>query len=238
MRTLCIDIGGTGIKMLTLDEHHDGASERQRERTPHPARPEAVLRVIGEMATAAPPFDRVSVGFPGVVVRGVVHTAPNLGTKWWRDFELAKVVTELLDKPVLVINDADLQGYGVIQSRGVEMVLTLGTGLGAALFTEGQLVPNLELGHHPFKKNKTYEQRISDTERKRVGNKRWRRRVREMVDQLEPIFNFDRLYIGGGNARLLRDSLGSKVTLFDNAEALKGGSRPWQQSAPTFWATR
>jgi len=126
-----------------------------------------------------------------------------------------------------VVNDADLQGYGVISGHGVELVLTLGTGLGSALYVDGHAVPNLELGHHPFKKRKTYEQRISDAQLKRIGKKRWRRRVREMLAQLEPIFNYDRLYLGGGNARFLK-KVPDNVQVFENVEGLRGGVVLWR----------
>ncbi len=226
-RTLAIDIGGTGIKMIVLDPEGHPVNERARELTPHPAAPKDVLKVIRKMVPAQPAFDRVSVGFPGVVVRGVVRTAPNLDTKLWSGHDLQTEIHSVTNKPVRVINDADLQGYGVIRGQGVELVLTLGTGLGAALFVDGHLVPNLELGHHPFRKGETYEERVSNAERKRIGNKRWARRVHRVLEQLEPIFNYDDLYIGGGNARKLDHDLPKNVHVFENVEGLAGGIRLW-----------
>jgi polyphosphate glucokinase len=229
--TLAIDIGGTGIKMLPLDARGNALSERARELTPDPAVPEAVLGVIHQMLATQPTFDRVSVGFPGVVVRGLVKTAPNLGSDYWENCDLKAAITQMTSKPTRVVNDADLQGYGVITGIGLEMVLTLGTGLGSALFNDGHLVPNLELGHHPYgdKKGRTYEQRVSDEERKRIGKKRFAARVLEMIAQLAPIYNFDRLYIGGGNARRLDpDILPRDVTLFQNVDGLRGGIKLWE----------
>ena len=117
LRTLTIDIGGTGIKLLPVDDNGDKLAERNRELTPKPATPEAVLAVIKEMVSKQEPFDRVSVGFPGVVKHGVVKTAPNLGTKVWKDVDLKSAIAEFVDKPVRVLNDAELQGYGVIDGK-------------------------------------------------------------------------------------------------------------------------
>jgi polyphosphate glucokinase len=228
MRTLTIDIGGTGIKLLPVDDNGDRLAERHRELTPMPATPEAVLAVIGDMAIKQEPFDRVSVGFPGVVVNGVTKTAVNLGAEEWKGFDLASAIAELVDKPVRILNDADLQGYGVIDGKGVELVLTLGTGLGTALYVNGHLMPNLEMGHHPLRTGKTYEELVCNAELKRLGKKRWRTRVDLVIATLEPIFNYDKLHIGGGNAKKLKDPLPDNVRLFDNVEALAGGVRLWQ----------
>lgn len=132
LRTLSIDIGGTGTKMLVLDADGQPVTERMREKTPHPTTPKALLHTLSVMIAAHKPFDRVSVGFPGVVAHGVVRTAPNLGTELWEGQSLQTEIAELTGRPTRVINDADLQGYGVIQGTGVELVLTLGTGLDPA----------------------------------------------------------------------------------------------------------
>jgi len=228
LKTLTIDIGGTGIKMVPLDDKGSAIIERVRELTPKPATPKSVIEVIKKMVALQSGYDRVSVGFPGVVVRGVVSTAPNLGTKAWRGFDLRAAIRELTGKPVRVINDADLQGYGVIEGRGVELALTLGTGLGSALYSDGHLVANLELGHHPYGKGKTYEDRVSNAARKKIGNKRFRARVKAMIKQLQPILNFDRLYLGGGNAKRLNPKrLAKNVKIFTNVEGMGGGIRLW-----------
>lgn len=228
--TLSVDIGGTGIKMIGLDSEGNPINERARCLTPQPATPKAVLEVIRQMLAGQPEFDRMSVGFPGVVIQGVVHTAANLDPAW-RRFDLGAELRQHPGKPVRIINDADLQGYGVIEGRGVELVLTLGTGLGSALFVNGRLVPNLELGHHPFKKGKTYEERVSDAEFKRLGKKEWSERVGEMLAQLQPIFNYDTLYLGGGNAEHVKVPLPSNVRLFSNVDGMTGGIRLWQHES-------
>lgn len=227
-RTLAIDIGGTGTKMLVLDAAGRPATERTRRLTPSPATPKAVLDALEAMIAEQPAFQRVALGFPGVVVAGVVRTAPNLGTALWHGFDLGGALGRLTRKPVRVLNDCDLQGYGVIEGRGVELVLTLGTGMGSALYVDGHLVPNLELGHHPFDKGKTYEQRVSDRTLQRIGKKRWSARVAAAIATLEPIINYDVLWLGGGNARKLRVELPANVRLFDNVAGLTGGARVWR----------
>ncbi len=225
--TLSIDIGGTGIKMILLDADGRPLTERVRMLTPKPARPQAVLDVIRRMIGGMPRFDRVSVGFPGVVDHGIVRTAVNLGGDIWRDHPLEHDLERLCRCPVRVINDADLQGYGVVEGRGVELVLTLGTGLGSALFVDGRLVPNLELGHHPFKKGKTYEERVSDAELKRLGKKEWSKRVLDALETLLPIFNPRILHLGGGNAQLLKGKVPSVVRTFGNVDGMTGGIKLW-----------
>jgi len=227
LQTLTIDIGGTGTKMIDLDDKGEALGERHRELTPHPATPEALLGVITEMLKKHDGYDRVSVGFPGVVRQGVVYTAPNLGTEAWRGFDLGKALTERTQKPTRVLNDAELQGYGVISGKGLEMVLTFGTGLGTALYTNGHLVPNLELGHHPLHKGKSYEDLVRDDELERIGKKRWRKRVALVFETLERIFNYDRLYVGGGNAKKLKEPLPERAERFDNVEGMEGGVALW-----------
>jgi polyphosphate glucokinase len=226
LHTLCIDIGGTGIKMIVLDPEGNPVNERARELTPKPATPEAMLDVMRGMLPKQPRFDRVSVGFPGVVRHGTTYTAANVDSTWI-GFNLGTKLEALTGKPTRVLNDADLQGYGVIEGQGVEMVLTLGTGVGSALFVNGHLVPNLELGHHPFQKDKTYEERLSDAELKEHGKQKWSKRVGEMLEVLSAIFNYDRLHIGGGNAEHIKCDLPANVTIFDNVDGMTGGIALW-----------
>lgn len=227
MRTLCIDIGGSGIKAIVLDLEGAPVTERARLETPDPATPDSVLPVILDLARQQGDFDRVSVGFPGVVVDGTTRTAPNLHDSW-AGFALASTLQDRLQKPVRAANDAGVQGLGVIERLGVEVVLTLGTGMGFGLYVDGRYVPNIELAHHPFTKGKSYEDRVDNAARKKIGNKRWNRRVREVIATLDPVFNYRRLYVGGGNARhLTKEGLPANVTLVDNVAGLLGGIRLW-----------
>jgi polyphosphate glucokinase len=179
------------------------------------------------MADTLPPHRRVSVGFPGVVKNGVALTAPNLGNELWRGVPLEERLTELLQRPVRAINDADLQGLGVASGVGVELVLTLGTGMGAALFTDGALVPNLEMGHHPLRNGETYEDIVRDSELKRIGPVEWTARVLDAIEQLEPIFNYDMLHLGGGNVEHLQADLPDNARVFSLAEAMRGALKLW-----------
>lgn len=227
-RTLSIDIGGTGLKMIVLSPHGEPVDERGRVLTPRPATPGAVIEALRGLIAQQPEFDRVSVGFPGVVHEGVTWTAPNLHRSW-RGVSLAKTLREITGKPVRVANDADVQGYASVEGCGVEMVLTLGTGLGSALFVDGKLVPNLELGHHPFRKGRTYEDDVGKAALQALGKKKWRKRVARVIDQLEPIWNYRLLHIGGGNVKHLKpDDLPKNVRLHSNLGGVLGGIALWR----------
>ena len=226
-KTLSIDIGGSGIKMLVLNETGEPLTDRARVETPQPPVPERVLAAIGELVASQGSFDRVSVGFPGVVRHGITYTAVNLDQAWI-GFDLASTLSQQIDKPVRVANDADIQGLGAIAGQGVELVLTLGTGVGSALFLNGKLVPNLEMGHHAFRKGETYEEQLGRAALEEIGAKRWNRRLEKAIAQLERLFNFDRLYLGGGEARKINLDLPENVTVVSNVLGLLGGIALWR----------
>jgi polyphosphate glucokinase len=227
-RTLSIDIGGTGLKMMVLDAAGKPLNERARVETPKPATPAAVLRALAGLIRQQPPFDHVSVGFPGVVHGGIVRTAPNLDRKF-AGFDLAKALSRVAKKSVRVANDADVQGFGAIRGRGLEMVITLGTGMGSGLYVDGRLVPNLELAHHFYSSGKTYEEYVGKAALDKVGKKRWRRRVGRVIKHLEPVFNYQRLYIGGGNAKHLHVAdLPANVKIVSNEAGVLGGIALWR----------
>jgi len=225
-RTLAVDVGGTGIKALVLDESGIALSKPNRQLTPQPALPEPVIRTIAELA-ADLSFDRVAVGFPGVVRQGVTITAPNLHPDW-RGFAFAKTLAERLGRPVRVANDADVQGFGAILGEGLEMVLTLGTGMGSALFVDGILVPNLELAHHPFAEGKTYEQWLGQASLEQIGTQAWLEWLDRAIELVRNTFNFDVLYLGGGNARILDPTaMAADVRVVQNIAGLLGGIALW-----------
>jgi len=228
-RTLSVDIGGTGIKAIILNDQGDALTERGRVETPRPATPRAILRVIDRLA-AQGPFDRISVGFPGVVRNGVTKTAPNLD-EGWQNFTLAKELGKRFKRPVRVANDADVQGFGAIDGRGVELVLTLGTGLGSALFVDGTLVPNLELAHHRFRRGKTYEEQLGNAALKKAGKGRWNKRLRRALRTLERLFSYDRVYLGGGNAKKITGALPPKTKTVANITGLLGGIALWHANS-------
>ena len=229
IRTLAVDIGGSGVKVLVMDEEGMPLTERDRLDTPQPATPEAILRVIAKLASNKD-FDRVSVGFPGVVKQGKTETAVNLNPDWI-GFDLATALEQLLGQPTRVINDADMQGLGAIRGTGVELVITLGTGFGSALFLSGELVPNLEMGHHPFRKGETYEQQLGRAALDSRGKRRWNERVQQAIATLQPLFNLDMLYIGGGNAKHITIELPPNVKVVPNVTVLLGGIALWRNES-------
>jgi polyphosphate glucokinase len=228
-RVLAIDIGGTGLKAALLNLEGEMLTERIRIETPHPCKPNDLVDALVRLVEPLAGFDYVSVGFPGVVRTGKIITAPNLGTEELGGFDLATTLQERLGKPVRVINDADMQGFGAIEGNGLEMVITLGTGFGSALFMDGVLAPHLEIAHLPFRKNKDYDQQIGDKTRKKVGKKVWNRRVRRAIDTLRALTHFDKLYIGGGNADRINFELGPDVKIISNECGVRGGAWLWRQ---------
>lgn len=227
IRTLAIDIGGSGLKMLVLDGEGHPITERSREPTPKKRTPEKVLAVLAGQIAGQGEFDRVSVGFPGVVVDGVAHKAVNLDPAW-DGFNVAKALEDLTSKPVRVANDADVQGLGVIDGQGVELVITLGTGIGTALYMDGHSVANLELGHHPFSKDRTYEECLGNAAMKKVGKEKWNRRLEKAITIWDRVFNYRMLYLGGGNARKIAFELPANAQKVPNIAGLLGGIALWR----------
>ncbi|MEM7062000.1 MAG: ROK family protein [Cyanobacteria bacterium P01_B01_bin.77] len=225
--TLAVDIGGSGIKVILLDATGQAISERARLKTPSPATPGAVIDAIAALAADQPSFERVSVGFPGVVRHGIIYTAVNLD-KGWDEYPLADQLTQRLNCPVKVANDADIQGFGAISGKGVELVITLGTGFGSALFVDGHLVPNLEMAHHRFRKNQSYEEQLGRAALEKAGKEKWNRRLEKAIASLEHLFNYDRLYIGGGEAKNITFPLADNTAVVSNRLGLLGGIALWR----------
>jgi polyphosphate glucokinase len=228
--TLAIDIGGTRLKAGVLSPVGDMVAGPARADTPRPATPDAVLKVLSELFGTLGSIQRISIGFPGVVRRGRVLTAPNLDTKAWHDFPLAQVLAERLGVPARLANDATVQGLGVIAGHDLECVITLGTGMGFALFEEGIPGPHLELAHHPVRGRKTYDQYLGNAALRAIGRKRWNRRVRTAIGHIATLTNFDALYIGGGNSRHVQGELPEKVRIVSNEAGITGGIRLWDAS--------
>jgi polyphosphate glucokinase len=229
MRTLSIDIGATHTKASVLSARGKMLHERVRADTPDNPTPRQLVAIIKQLASQLPRYDRVSVGFPGVVREGIVRTAANLGDKRFAGFNLVRALERALGAPVRACNDADMQGYGAIHGRGVEMVITLGTGFGTAIFQNGRLGPHLELAHHPFVGKRTYEDELSDAALAKVGKREWNRRLSHAIELLRVLTCFDHLYIGGGNSRHVRLKLPSDITVVDNKAGITGGVRLWDR---------
>ena len=225
--TLAIDIGGTGLKASVLDPEGKMLVDRLRIDTPYPCPPPVMLQTLAGLVAPLPPYDRVSVGFPGVVRDGRVLTAPHFGNEVWHNHPLAAALEKRLGKPVRLLNDAEVQGLGIIHGAGLEVVLTLGTGVGSAVFREGRLMPHLELAQHPLHKDKTYNGYVGDDARRHHGVKKWSARVLKMIAIVDTLLNYDTLYLGGGNAAHLKVKLPAHVKLASNDAGITGGIRLW-----------
>jgi polyphosphate glucokinase len=239
--TLAIDIGGTGLKASVLDAAGRKLVDRVRTKTPYPCPPRVLVRELDRLTHQLPSWDRVSVGFPGFVRAGRVLTAPNLSTKRgpgtpmsrklveaWAGYPLAAELEGRLGKPTRLANDADMHGLAVIGGEGLELVLTLGTGLGTAVFLDGVPTPHLELALMPFRGRGTFQDELGNATRRRIGNRRWSKRVLEAVEMFDALLHIDRLYVGGGNAKKLTVDLGHRVELVDNAAGILGGIKLWE----------
>ncbi|MHB8466062.1 MAG: ROK family protein [Acidimicrobiales bacterium] len=244
LRTLSIDVGGITIKGAVLDESGSMVSQRLSAETRYPAWPTTIVSLVAALVGEVS-FDRVSVGFPGMVRSGRVLTAPSFWSDSgpggevsnelvaaWSGFALADVLSEKLAAPTRVVNDADMQGLAVIERRGLEVVMTLGTGFGTAMFLDGQLLPHFEFAGHPFREGQPYGWQLADVTRREVGDEAWNARVKEAIHNLRALTFFDRLYIGGGNAQRLTIKLRDDVRIVDNVAGILGGFRVWNAAAP------
>jgi polyphosphate glucokinase len=227
LRILSIDIGGSHVKATILNSKGELQMDYKKADTPSPATPDNIITAIQTLVKGFTEYDHISVGFPGYVKNGVVKTAPNLTTKYWANFDLSKKLSEVLGKPTKVVNDADMQGLGVVSGNGLEMVLTLGTGFGSALLLDGNLLPHLEMAHHPLTKSATYDQYIGDKALDKLGDKKWNKRVQHIIKVLKTVFNYDTLYIGGGNSRKINFKLDKNIKVITNQDGIKGGARLW-----------
>ena len=241
-RTLAIDIGGSGLKAIVLEPDGEMVSERTRRETPYPCTPPVLLDELTALVATQPEHDRISVGFPGAIRNGRVREVPAFSRRgpglppdpelvaMWTGFELEAALAERLAKPIRVANDADVQGCAVIEGRGMELVITLGTGVGCAVFFDGRLLPHMELSHGTFG-GTSIEVACGDNERQKIGKDHWRKRVHEALDAFEAMVLPDHLYIGGGNAKKLDpDTIGPNRTIVPNISGLLGGIALWERT--------
>jgi polyphosphate glucokinase len=241
VKTLSIDVGGTRLKASVLDRDGKMLVEKVRIDTPYPCPPEVLIESLRRLAGALPEYHRASVGFPGLIRKGVVRVVPALSRRKpggprnptlaarWVGFRLRNALEEAFGVPTLVANDADVQGSAVVRGDGFELVVTLGTGVGCALFEDGVLLPHLELSHGHYKRGISIDIALGDAERERIGNKRWNRRVARGLQWLERMVLFDRMYVGGGNAKHLALDLGPRAELVSNTAGITGGIRLWDR---------
>jgi polyphosphate glucokinase len=220
-------------------------TDRVRVRTPYPCPPELMINTLTALVAPLPAYDRVAVGFPGMVRDGRVLSTPHYVTEAgpftparpdlvdaWAKYDIQTTLAEALGVPTRVVNDAEMHGVAVICGDGFEIVLTLGTGVGFAMFNRGQILPKVELSQHPLRKRQTYDEQLGDIARREIGNRRWSKRVVDAVGIVQNVFWPDRLYLGGGNARHVLLDLGPDVTIVANTAGLLGGVRIWDVPRP------
>jgi len=240
-RTLSIDCGGGKLKATVLDRDGKMVAGRLRVPTPYPLPPDLLVKTLLDLVAELPAYDRVSVGFPGVIRGGRVLATPHYVTeagpftpprpdlvRAWDCFDVQAELRSAFGKPTRVVNDAEVAGYAVIEGRGFEVLLGLGTGLGCALFDDGRLLPKVELSAAPFSDGETYDEQLGNHTRRRIGNEAWTQRVIRALDGLHRVLWWDRLYLGGGNTKHLTADLGRPVTIAPNAAGLLGGVRLWE----------
>jgi polyphosphate glucokinase len=217
MKILVIDVGGTHVKVRVT-------GQKNRLEIPSGLTMTANKMVVAvRKIIAGWKYDVITIGYPGLVLHGRIVSEPhNLGHGWVKfDFKKA------FGRPVKIINDAAMQALGSYEGRRM-LFLGLGTGLGSAMIVDGVLEP-MELAHLPYKKGRTYEDYVGLAGLKRLGKKKWRRHVRDVVGQLKSALEADYVILGGGNAKLLK-KLPPDSELGDNANAFRGGLRLWSKS--------
>jgi len=214
-KILTLDVGGTHVKLCLSGAR----TERMFASGPTLTPRKMVAKVRALCADWR--YEVLSIGYPGVVLHGKPVAEPhNLG-KGWVGFSFARA----FGKPVRIVNDAALQALGCYR-KGRMLFLGLGTGLGSALIIDGVLEPT-ELAHLPYKHGRTYEEYVGERARKRLGGKKWRRAVADVIERLGKALEVDEVVVGGGNARRLK-RLPDATRCVPNSNAFIGGARLWQ----------
>ena len=200
-----IDIGGSGIKGALVDtEKGVLTTDRYRVPTPQPSKPKAVAKAVAEVVEHFEWNGPIGCTFPAIIKKGVAYSAANVDDEWIGT-DAARIIQRYTGDPVLIINDADAAGIAEMHfgagrgHTGVVIMLTLGTGIGSAIFVNGELVPNTELGHLELR-GKDGEDRASDRIRteKDLSWKKWAKRLNEYIQHVEFLFSPDLFIIGGG----------------------------------------
>ena len=245
VHTLAIDCGGSGIKGSVLDEAGTMRAKRFRIPTPYPIPPATFLGALHEVASQLPPAERITVGMPGMLRHGVVVHTPHYITRRgprsrvlpelveaWSGYDARAGVTASFGMPALVLNDAEVHGAGVVAGAGLEVMLTLGTGLGCAVFDGGRLAPHLEMSHAPVRRGTTFDTYIGDRDRRRIGDLRWSRRVLSMVEDAAArsssgTGSTSAAATPSGSPRPTWREMGRDVVVVPNSAGIVGGVRAW-----------
>ena len=243
VNTLAIDIGGSSFKATVLDPDGQMLLDRVRVDTPYPCSPDQFVETVTALVEPLPEAARVSVGFPGMVRKGVVLHVPSLSREVpggpevpkraapWTGYDLESRLRDALGKPVLVMNDADVQACAAVEGKGFELVLTLGTGVGTAVFSDGTLLPHMELSHFPWGKKDSYDIVLGNAARRKVGNVKWSKKLKKALADFDEVLFPDHVYLGGGNTKHLTidlADLGGRVSVVPNTAGLLGGVRVWE----------
>jgi len=221
---LAVDVGGTHVKILST-----GHDEPRKFVSGPMLTPQRMVSGIKKLARGWK-YDAVSMGYPGVVLRGRPIVEPHNLAKGWVGFDYRAAFR----RPVKIMNDAAMQALGSYKS-GVMLFLGLGTGLGSALVADG-IVEALELGHLPYKKG-TFEDYVGLRGLKKRGKKKWRKHVANVVEQLVAALEPDDVVLGGGNVKLLK-KLPPGCRMGHNANAFVGGFRMWEEAGDRKPAAR
>jgi polyphosphate glucokinase len=229
-QTLAIDIGGTGLKASVLDYSGRMVETHVRIPTPYPCSPAILVEALVELTAPLTSYDRISIGFPGVVRDGRIITAPHFKGKTWKDYPLAETLARRFGKPARVLNDAEVQGLGIIKGQGLEVVLTLGTGVGSAIFSNGALTPHLELAQHPVHRDETYNEYVGNAARQALSGRKWNKRVLKVIEHVYSLVHYDILYLGGGNAARVTVALPDNIHIASNDAGITGGIRLWDEA--------
>ena len=246
--TLTVDCGGTGIKASVLDKGGKVLIDFPYLKTPYPLSPSKLISIIDDFVKADNRIKRVTLGLPGMIRGGKVIVIPHYVNasgprgvldphlkKAWYGFDMQAALNKKLKLPTLVLNDAEIHGASVITGKGLETVLTFGTGLGCAIFNDGKLAPHLEISHATIRYGKSIDAWIGEISRRRMGNQLWSRRVKALIEELYPMIVWDKLYIGGGNSsRISKSALRSfdyKVKIIPNSAGVTGGVKAWDLRA-------
>jgi polyphosphate glucokinase len=217
-RILAIDVGGSHVKTRL-----SGRREMRQFESGPKLTPSQMVKRVHEL-NGDLRFDLVSIGYPGIVVHGKIIAEPyNLG-RGWVGYDFRKA----FGRPTHIMNDAAMQALGSYEG-GRMLFLGLGTGLGSAMIVDDVVAP-MELAHLPYKRGRTYEDYLGDRGRHRLGAKKWRRTVIEVVDQLRTALEADYVVLGGGNASRLK-KLPKAARVGNNGFAFLGGFRVWRSSA-------
>ncbi len=220
--TMCVDVGATSLKAGIVTPEGELVGRRVKLKTTFPMTPARLVEEVARLVVRLPQSERLAMGFPGPVLDGVVQRGGNLeraggpGTrrtqalsKAWRGFELERRLAATFELDVRVANDADVAALACTRGKGLELTLTLGSGVGSGLTLDGALQPHLECSELRWSRRETLDEALGEHARKRDGEQRWHARVVSAIRMLHEVIGFEQLHLAGGNApRVRRGQLG------------------------------